>query len=513
MIVVFELLVVALPWSAHAEPVTTILNNGSSANRIDMVILGDGYTAAELGKYATDVQTLVDRFFAQEPYKEYRHYFNVHRIDVTSHQSGADHPELGTSVDTALDAAYNCAGIPRLICVNMTKVNTVLQNSIPSAASRDMILVVVNDSVYGGSGGAVAVASTNVSSLDILVHESGHSLGLLSDEYGGPPPPYCDNSVEPAAANATRETSRASIKWAHWISASTPLPTPGATTGVPGLYTGAVYCDTGLYRPTYNSKMRSLDKPFEQINSEQLVKRIYNFVSPIDIMTPSTTSLTVSKGMSQVFALSGPLPATHALSIVWRVDGQVVASAATFTLSTASLAAGSHVVQVQVMDQTTFVRNDPTGVLSETATWTVNVIAGALDGRLTASVNQSTFAVGQTLTTTAALTNPGLPGSADLYLGVLLPDGITIAFYTGTGGIALGSLSDPRSFRPYATGVSLASPFSIDMPRFFSYQWTGTEPHGNYVFFHLAVKAGASADGLFTSDEILGLATAPFSAQ
>jgi hypothetical protein len=119
------------PW-AFGEPVTVIRNNGSSANRVDLVILGDGYTSAELGKYAADVEQAAQGFFAQEPFKEYQKYFNVLRVDVTSAQSGADHPEDTPPIsrNTAFDATYNCSGIERLICINTSKVQAVLGNSV-----------------------------------------------------------------------------------------------------------------------------------------------------------------------------------------------------------------------------------------------------------------------------------------------------------------------------------------------------------------------------------------------
>ncbi|MEO7272624.1 MAG: M64 family metallopeptidase, partial [Vicinamibacterales bacterium] len=245
--------------AAQAEPVTAVRFSGSGANRVDVVILGDGYTAAEIasGKYATDIETFVQRVFAQEPYLEYQAYFNVRRVDVTSVESGSDHPELGTARNTALDGTYNCSGIQRLVCINLTKVNDVLSRSALAPTEKDIILVVVNDTTYGGSGGSIAVSSTNVSSAEIILHELGHSFGLLADEYGGPPPPACNSAVEPAAVNATRATTRGTIKWNHWIDAGTAIPTLSFTNGVPGLYAGAAYCDAGLYRPTLDSKMRS----------------------------------------------------------------------------------------------------------------------------------------------------------------------------------------------------------------------------------------------------------------
>src|ERR1041385_6920714 len=98
------LLILCLPQIALAEPVETIMNNGSAENRVDIAILGDGYTAAEMDKYKNDVQALMTQFFNNEPFREYRNFFNVHRIDVISDQSGADHPERSFFVNTALDA-------------------------------------------------------------------------------------------------------------------------------------------------------------------------------------------------------------------------------------------------------------------------------------------------------------------------------------------------------------------------------------------------------------------------
>ena len=56
---------------ASAEPTTTVRNNGDPANRVGLVVLGDGYTAAELGKFAGDVDNLINGLFAQEPFREY----------------------------------------------------------------------------------------------------------------------------------------------------------------------------------------------------------------------------------------------------------------------------------------------------------------------------------------------------------------------------------------------------------------------------------------------------------
>jgi IgA Peptidase M64 len=370
----FPLLLTCFTQMASGQTVVTLANNGDPANRVDLVIVSEGYTAGEMTKFANDVQNLITNFFIEEPYQEYQRYFNVYRLEVASNESGADHPERRPPVvrDTAFDATYNCAGIQRLICVNSARVNMVVAGVL-GPAQRDLVVVLVNDPEYGGSGGAVPVASTHNEVVELLLHEQGHGFGLLTDEYGGPPPPACNASMEPSAANATRETARAMIKWTAWIDDNTPLPTPTSAVGAPGLYEGANYCDLGLFRPTFRSKMRALGFPFEQINSEQIIRRIYNFVSPIESSSPTEGSFILARGATQSFSVTTSQPFTHSLDVTWQVDGVSRGSGPTFLLDTVPLSSGNHTVEVVVRDTTAMVRSDPMEVLMESRTWNVTV--------------------------------------------------------------------------------------------------------------------------------------------
>jgi IgA Peptidase M64/Calx-beta domain len=360
--------------TATAEPFETVINNGAPGNRVDVAVLGDGYTAGEMQKYRNDVTAFLQKLFLQEPLKEYQRFFNVHRIDVTSNQSGADHPERNPplSVDTALGAAYNCSAIQRLICVNNSQVSTIAANTL-APSQRDLVLVLVNDSEYGGSGGAIAVASIHPEVVELILHEMGHSFGLLVDEYGGPPPPSCVNNVEPTAANATKATQRSLIKWNLWIDPGTPIPTSSTTLGVPGLYEGARYCDTGLYRPTYSSKMRSLGRPFEQINTEQLIRRIYNLVAPVDSSQPAASDLTITRGQSQAFSVTPLVTQSNTIGVTWLVNGQAQATGADFTLNSTSLSPGVYSIEAIIKDNTPMVRRDDEGLLVENRRWSVTV--------------------------------------------------------------------------------------------------------------------------------------------
>ncbi len=363
------LLVVA---RAAAEPVTVVRRNGPNYNRINIAVLGDGYTSEELSKYSTDVDRVLVWLFGTSPFAEYEPYFNVRRIDVVSNESGADHPADGIFRDTALGAAYDCADIERLVCVDHAAVRGVLERSV-TGNLRDMVLILVNDDEYGGSGGLYAVASTHQLSSELMMHELGHSFGLLADEYvvGSTD---CDNSVEPAAVNVTRESTRHAIKWSYWIEPDTPVPATDTTPGVVSAYEGARYCASGLYRPTFDSKMRSLERPFEQVNTEQLIRRIYNWVSPIDAVSPDVDELRSDRCEFMDFFVQTPgeadgLPGT--LETTWRIDGEVVAGGDSLALVSCALPAGWHRVEAEVRDTTAAVRRDPDDALVERHRWNV----------------------------------------------------------------------------------------------------------------------------------------------
>lgn len=330
-------------------PVTTIRDNGPTSNRIDVVLLGDGYTAGQMGSYAAHVGNVVNPFFAQEPLNAYANYFNVHRVDVTSIDSGVDEIDLNIFKNTALDMAYGCFGIDRLLCINVSKAVA----AASSAPDVDQILALANSTRYGGAGYPASdlgtLAGNNSLALEIALHEFGHSFADLADEYD-----YADGATyaggEFFEANVTiydaAEIAALQTKWFRWLDLS-----------VVDAFEGGSYHQFGVFRPTFNSKMRSLNRPFQEVNVEQFVMYLYLSVSPVD--DASATPPTPLEPCDPLFVV--PMqPIGHSLSVQWYVDGEPVAGATgnEFTLAEQNLPPGQYDVSVRVVDPTSRVRDE-----------------------------------------------------------------------------------------------------------------------------------------------------------
>lgn len=260
--------------TAKAASTTTLVDSGAAADRLDLVFVGDGYTAAELGKWQADAQTVVNGLMSDPLFNVYRRRINIRRVDVASAESGVDEPDLGVYRDTAMDAAFNCANIDRLLCANTAKVQSIV-GSVLQADARDVVIVVANSTRYGGSGGSIAAISMHAAAVELALHELGHTLFGLADEYD-----YgtCSLASEPPDGNASLVASRA-VKWGAMISPFTTVPTPAGLypNGTVGVFEGAQYCKTGKYRPTEDSKMRNLGRPWHAVNEQVAYERFARY--------------------------------------------------------------------------------------------------------------------------------------------------------------------------------------------------------------------------------------------
>ncbi len=350
-----------LPRLRSGYDVSTIIDNGPTSNRVDIVLLGDGFTAGELDSYADAVSDIMYDFFLEPPFDAYAGYFNVHRVDVVSNESGVDERDLAIYKDTALDMYYSGNGT--YMGINLGKAN----DAAAYAPAMDQMLAFANSSRYGGTAYyhqelGMQPAHSYASST-ITQHEFGHSFGNLGDEYVNNYTAYPGGELWQANLSIYEATEMAALqtKWYRW------LDHPDVDT-----FEGAGYYSEGIYRSSLSSKMRSNGSPYREVNTEQLVRMIYETVDPIDGGTPASTEAYLA-GSS--FFVTPMQPTDHDLDVQWSVDGTPVAGAAstTFTPDYASLADGLHFVSVEVVDGTTRVRDEGIrdSIMTSTREWIV----------------------------------------------------------------------------------------------------------------------------------------------
>jgi hypothetical protein len=240
-------------------PVIEILKNGPPENRVDIVILPEGYTESELGLFINDCQSLVSSIFSFEPYTQLKDKFNAYAVWAPSEGSGSDSPNDSIEINTTFNSSFNTFGYDRY-CMTMS-IHTV--RDYAANAPYDQIYILVNSDKHGG--GAIynfyaLSTSRSLRSPKVFVHEFGHSFAGLADEYA------FDNDfvdmhnkqVEPWEANISNLIDFDS-KWKHMISSDTPVPTPATSKyrNVVGAFEGAGYMMKGMYRPEIDCLMRS----------------------------------------------------------------------------------------------------------------------------------------------------------------------------------------------------------------------------------------------------------------
>ena len=363
-----------------AQPsMQTIVTNGPVSNRLNIVVLSEGYTSNELAQFSMDATNAINTLLSRQPFQEYANYFNAFAIKVASNQSGSAHP---TGPPYTTYTYFNSIYYPNSDLITIPpnfadansshgqgKVDALLRTNMPNC---HLPILLVNERYDdGGSDGSgkTAIVAVTYQLPEILTHETGHVLANLGDEYTTPYLGFPTNE-EP---NTTRQTNRTLIKWNAWISTNTPIPTtpPDSYPGVVGLFEGAHYHTNGWYRPKLDCLMRHQYVPFCDVCSEALVLAIYQHVRPVDGFSPASTNFSVSTTQAMAFSVSLLQPATHDLDVQWFTNGvpQTGATNLTFTLSSQALANATNWVSAVVHDNTPLVRNDPTNLLSQTVTW------------------------------------------------------------------------------------------------------------------------------------------------
>ncbi|KAA3614959.1 MAG: peptidase M64 [Calditrichaeota bacterium] len=303
--------------------VSALMENGPSSEKVDIVIVGDGYTKEEMEQFRKDAKYHNDAMFNTEPFKSRKNDFNVWLVEVVSEESGISKPDKNIWKNNALGCRYYSFNSPRYV---LTENNKALRDAA-GLVPYDYVNILINDNRYGG-GGIYNLYTTNYMRVDtkgqewqmeyVYVHEFGHSFAGLGDEYYSSSTGYDEfyaAGVEPWEANVTALLDPKNIKWKSFMKEEIPLPTPwekeeydgvaaerskldrlaagyydkrepfisrqneilenSKFTGKVGAFEGAGYERFGLYRPAANCRMFSLSLvDFDPVCSATLEKVI-----------------------------------------------------------------------------------------------------------------------------------------------------------------------------------------------------------------------------------------------
>jgi len=288
---------------------TQVVNHGPASQKWNLVILSEGYRQSELPNFHTDVQNFINTLFQTAPFGELWSALNIYRIDVASTDSGTDDPSAcggtGATARTYFDASFCNSGIRRLLEVNEATVHSVVNAQMPQA---NMIMVIVNSTVHGGSGGSIAVFSLAPGGNEIGLHEMGHTAFGFADEYeyyagcgSGETGHDHYTGGEPSQPNVTKDANRATNKWRDLVLVATPMPTTlnkncaqcdpqdnPLTADTVGAYEGAFYNHCGAYRPQFNCRMRALGFPYCAVCQQVIRRTLAPYMSNLDVRNQHT---------------------------------------------------------------------------------------------------------------------------------------------------------------------------------------------------------------------------------
>ena len=213
--------------SRDAGPVIKLHESGAPATKLDLLILGDGYTARERGKFERDARRLVTVLLATSPFKERQRDINVWGLSPAAAQSGISRPSQHIYRRSPVGATYDAFDSERYV---LTFENKAFRD-IAANAPYDVVEILVNSATYGGGGiyGLYStVAADSVWAPYIFVHEFGHHVAGLADEYYTSDVAYLPaaDRVEPWEPNVTALADPAALKWKDLVTPGTPVPTP-----------------------------------------------------------------------------------------------------------------------------------------------------------------------------------------------------------------------------------------------------------------------------------------------
>lgn len=232
---------------------------GDDDESIVFVIMGDGFAKSEQELFNKKARELMQYITATPPFDELKEKMNFYAIDVVSAESGASDSRLGlknTYFGSCYRSAYN---IDRLLAPQKYyRAYALAEHYVPD---YDKILLLVNDKRYGGSGGDISTASINSESYEIMLHEMGHSIGMLADEY------WAGEEYADEYPNMSASDDPESVPWSEMID-NVEI----------GIYPYPE--NPEWFHPSLNCKMQYLgkDHPFCKVCRKEIKERLQDYL-------------------------------------------------------------------------------------------------------------------------------------------------------------------------------------------------------------------------------------------
>jgi len=282
-----------------------VVEHGPSSNRVDIVLMGDGYEMEHLKgftKLAADIPPLFER---QATFREYWNYLNFLRCDLLSADSGVD--GFGREYDTALNASTGATFAGHVV-IDRARV---LAMFAEMPGHDNLAICFVKNGVLGTGGGGIATIGGREATT--TVHEWGHAFGQLGDEYETAQ--SASHGAAGRAANVSDTEDPQKVPWVHWLEAKHP--------GV-GVYEGAAARARGAWRPTTTGCTMASGERFCIVCQEALVLRIYAYVDPIDTCSPDPQPIRAQPALELgeaglTFDVQVMRPTSHALDVTWWI--------------------------------------------------------------------------------------------------------------------------------------------------------------------------------------------------
>lgn len=244
------------------HPILNVHGDYAPEQAVDIVILPDGYTTEEMGKFVKDCEFFRESLFSYEPYTSYKDRFNIRAVMAPSRDSGVSIPGEDIWRNTAVNCSFYTFDSERYC---MSYDNQSIRN-LAGMVPYDQIYILVNSSKYGGGGiyNFYCVSSTDDSfSSDVIIHEFGHGFAGLGDEYYEDETSYYgfyNLNIEPWEPNLTTLVDFES-KWKDMMKSKTPIPTPLEKKYIDeiGVFEGGGYESKGVYRPKSDCLMKTFN--------------------------------------------------------------------------------------------------------------------------------------------------------------------------------------------------------------------------------------------------------------